>query len=258
MRSVTDQYRDASVVITTGHNPDLKNLPVPNYTNEEHETWALMMERQRTALPHRASEEFLQALSVLNLPKDHIPKLSDVSHVLEQTTGWRLTRVEGLVPEKEFFEILSKKLFPCTDFIRDRSELEYTPSPDMFHDIFGHIPLITNPTFASFYEFYGKAALQATPEQIVKLQRIYWFTVEFGLIQNPEGRRIYGSGILSSPGEVMYALGADVRVHPFDYQVVENQYFEIHHMQEDLFEIESFDFLLESFKNYVKKERLVS
>jgi phenylalanine-4-hydroxylase len=126
----------------------------------------------------------------------------------------------------------------------------------MFHDIFGHLPLITNTTFANFYESYGKAALKATSEQIIKLQRLYWFSVEFGLIQNPEGRRIYGSGILSSVGEVMYCLGDKVKVHPFDFETVANQYFEIHHMQDDLFEIPSFEFLLEGFKKYTKKEGL--
>ncbi|MBN8553948.1 MAG: phenylalanine 4-monooxygenase [Deltaproteobacteria bacterium] len=251
-KSVTDQYRDASVVVTTGHNSDLKNLVVPIYSQEEHGTWALMFKRQMEALPQRVSQEYLDALQKLNLPADRIPRLLDVSNVLEKSTGWKLTRVEGLVPEKEFFELLSQKLFPCTDFIRKREELEYTPSPDMFHDIFGHIPLITNQTFANFYEFFGKVAARATPEQVVKLQRIYWFSVEFGLIKNKEGLRIYGSGILSSVGEVIYSLGNKVRVHPFDFEKVANQEFEIHHMQDDLFFIDSFDSLLTGFKEYSK------
>lgn len=256
MKSVTDQYRDAQVVVTTGHNPDLARLPVPHYTKEEHETWALMFGSQMKTLPGRASKEFLDALDVVQLPQGRIPRLRDVSAVLEKTTGWKLTRVEGLVPEKEFFELLAHKLFPSTDFVRKREELEYTPSPDMFHDLFGHIPLITNPTFAEFYEFFGKVALKANPDQLTKLQRIYWFSVEFGLIKNPEGNRIYGSGILSSVGEVTYALGPDVRVHPFDFDRVADQYFEIHHMQEDIFVIESFDALLDGFKSWVKKEKL--
>ncbi len=255
--SVTDQYRSVNVEITTTHNSDLKNLVVPRYTEEEHETWAIMFDRQFRTLPGRASQEYLDALKLLNLPTKRIPKLIDVSAVLEKATGWKLTRVAGLVPEKEFFECLSQKLFPCTDFIRARSELEYTPSPDMFHDIFGHIPLITNQTFADFYEFFGRAALNADSEMLTKLQRIYWFTVEFGLIRNPEGLRVYGSGILSSIGESLWALGPNVRVHPFDYKVVENQFYEIFHMQEDVFAIESFDWLLESFRNYAVKNRLL-
>jgi phenylalanine-4-hydroxylase len=252
MKSVTDQYRDVSVTITTGHEPDLSKVPTPDYTEEENETWALMFDRQMKALPGRAAEEFLAALKLLDLPKNRIPRLLDVSEKLKNATGWRITRVDGLVPEREFFECLAQKLFPCTDFIRERSELEYTPSPDMFHDVFGHIPLITNPDFASFYEFYGKMALRASPEQLVKLQRIYWFSVEFGLIRKPEGLRIYGSGILSSPGEVFYALGSEVRTRPWDFTSVANQYFEIHHMQGELFVIDSFDSLLSGFMSYCR------
>ena len=255
--SVTDQYRAVDVTVTTGHNSDLVHLKVPNYTEEEHGTWALMYARQKAALPERASREYLAALATLQMPEDCIPKLIDVSATLEKTTGWKITRVEGLVPEKEFFELLSQKLFPCTDFIRKRNELEYTPSPDMFHDLFGHIPLITNQTFADFYELFGKVALKASPEQLTKLQRIYWFSVEFGLIQNPEGLRIYGSGILSSVGEVTYCLGPKVRRHAFDFQTVADQYFEIHHMQDDLFVIPSFEWLLQNFESYVKKEKLL-
>ncbi|MDB5038438.1 MAG: Phenylalanine 4-monooxygenase [Bacteriovoracaceae bacterium] len=256
-RSVTDQYRDAAVTITTGHEPDLQKVRIPIYSAEEHETWALMYDRQIKALPNRATPEYLAGLKILNLPQNRIPRLKEVSASLEKVTGWKLTRVEGLVPEREFFECLAHKLFPCTDFIRKRDELEYTPSPDMFHDIFGHIPLITNPEFASFYEYYGKVALKANADQLIKLQRIYWFSVEFGLIQKPEGLRIYGSGILSSPGEVPYALSSKVRVHPWDFSVVEKQYFEIHHMQDDIFVINSFESLLTGFKAYAKKSGLL-
>lgn len=257
MLSPTEQYREHQVVITTGHNPKLSEVPVPNYSPEEHETWSLMFARQMASLPAMAADEYLKALNLLELPANEIPRLMDVSQKLEAATGWRITRVEGLVPEKEFFECLSQKLFPCTDFIRRRGELEYTPSPDMFHDIFGHCPLITNPYFADFYEYFGKAALRANPEQLIKLQRIYWFSVEFGLIENPQGIRIYGSGILSSVGEVPNSLGNAVRRHAFDFSKVADQYYEIFHMQEDLFVIPSFEWLLESFKSYVKKENLI-
>lgn len=257
MLSPTEQYREHQIVITTGHNPKLSEVPVPSYSPEEHETWALMFARQMASLPEMAAEEYLKALNLLELPANEIPRLMDVSQKLEATTGWRITRVEGLVPEREFFECLSQKLFPCTDFIRKRQELEYTPSPDMFHDIFGHCPLITNPYFADFYEYFGKAALLANPEQLIKLQRIYWFSVEFGLIENPQGIRIYGSGILSSVGEVPNSLGNTVRRHAFDFSKVADHYYEIFHMQEDLFVIPSFEWLLESFKSYVKKENLL-
>jgi len=255
--SPTEQYRERNIEITSGHESDLTKVPVPAYTKEEHETWALMFASQKNALPNMASREFLEALSAINLPEDRIPTLKEVSRSLKNSSGWNITRVGGLVPEKEFFECLAQKLFPCTDFIRPRTELEYTPSPDMFHDIFGHCPLVTNPYFASFYENFGIAALNANAEQLSQLQRIYWFTVEFGLIENPEGIRIYGSGILSSVGEVPYCLGPKVARHPFNFEVVKNQAYEIYHMQEDLFVVPSFEWLLDSFKEYLKKEKLL-
>ncbi len=257
MKSVTDQYRDADIVVTTGYEVDLTKVPVPSYTAEDHETWALMFDRQMKALPNRATSEYTDALNLMNLPSNRIPSLKEVDQILQRATGWRIARVEGLVPEKEFFECLSQKMFPCTDFIRKRTELEYTPSPDMFHDIFGHLPLITNSVFARFYEHFGKAALKATGDQLIKLQRIYWFSVEFGLIQKKEGLRIYGSGILSSVGEAVHCLSDKPRRHAFDFKKVESQYFEIHHMQDDVFVIPSFDWLLENFDLYAKKEGLI-
>lgn len=256
MLSPTEQYREQNIVISTGYEPDLSRVPVPDYSDEQHETWAIMYDRQMKSLPNAASKEYLDALATIDLPSKKIPRLADVSKKLESATGWRIARVEGLVPEKEFFECLSQKLFPCTDFIRERNELEYTPSPDMFHDLFGHCPLITNKSFAEFYEYFGKAALKASAEQIIQLQRIYWFTVEFGLINNTDGIRIYGSGILSSVGEVAYSLGPQPRRHLFNYDVVTKQTYEIFHMQEDLFIIPDFEWLLTSFKSWVKKEGL--
>ena len=135
LKSVTDQYRDVNVEITRGHNPDLKNVSVPKYTEEEHGTWALMCQKQIESFPDRASQEYRTAIKTLNLPTDHIPKLIDLSKIVENTTGWRITRVSGLVPEKEFFECLSQKMFPCTDFIRKREEIEYTPSPEVLYSV---------------------------------------------------------------------------------------------------------------------------
>ena len=258
MKSVTDQYRDVNVVVTTGYEADLSKVSVPHYTAEEHETWAMMFARQMKELPGKATPEFLTGLEKLKLPSNRIPSLQEVSDSLEKLTGWRIARTEGLVPEREFFECLSQKLFPCTDFIRKRQELEYTPSPDMFHDLFGHIPLITHQEFADFYEEYGKAALHAKGEMLTKLQRIYWFSVEFGLIQKTEGTRIYGSGILSSVGEVPYCLSEKVNRRLFDFESVGNQYFEIFHMQDDIFVIPSFEWLLKNFRDYAAKNNLLA
>lgn len=228
----------------------------PNYTSEEHETWSLLYSKQKELLPGRACSEFLDGLSKLKLSENRIPALGDVDQILYSLTKWNLVRVEGLVPENEFFEFLAKRQFPSTDFIRKRDELSYTPSPDMFHDLFGHVSMITHPDFADFFQIIGLAARNANEVQMKELQRFYWFTVEFGLIYNAGKRRIYGSGILSSPGEVVYCLSENVKVHEFSTSKVRNQEFDIWHMQGELFIIKSFDQLKTEFTKYVKSENL--
>jgi phenylalanine-4-hydroxylase len=209
-------------------------------------------------LPNRACDEYLEGLGKLGFSRDQIPHLSHVSEVLNSSTGWRLVRVEGLVPEREFFEMLSKKQFPSTDFIRKREELQYTPAPDMFHDLFGHTPMITNQEFADFFQMIGEAGAKANDVQLKEIQTLYWFTVEFGLITKNSGqRRIYGSGILSSPGEVLNCLSEKVKVHPFELEVVAHKGFDIWHMQEELFEISSFEQLKSEILKYEKSRGLL-
>ena len=233
-------------------------IPTPNYTAEEHGTWSLMFNRQEDQLPSRACREYLEGLRKINFTKDSIPRLQDVSEALAKATGWKIIRVDGLVPEKEFFAFLSRKEFPSTDFIRARADLKYTPAPDMFHDLFGHTPMITHPRFAQFFQEFGKAALNADEEEVKRLQRFYWFTVEFGLIRNPEGRRIYGSGILSSIDEVAYCLSDKVTVHPFNVEQIIKQEYDIWHMQDVYFEIDSFEQLEDSFKAYARSKKLLA
>ncbi|MBK9293528.1 MAG: phenylalanine 4-monooxygenase [Oligoflexia bacterium] len=230
----------------------------PNYTDEEHETWALLYKKQKELLPNRACQEFLDGLDKLNFSPTKIPHLGDVSKILYDCTKWKLTRVEGLVPEKEFFEMLSQRLFPSTDFIRKREELNYTPAPDMFHDLFGHTSLITNQDFADFFQLMGQAATRADEQRLKEIQRFYWFTVEFGLIYNNGKKRIYGSGILSSPGEVVYCLSDDVHVHEFSTNQVTHQDFDIWHMQGELFIIKSFSQLKDEFYKYGHKNKLLN
>lgn len=233
------------------------NFVYPNYSAEEHETWGLLFNKQKELLPERACKEFLEGLDKLNFSDKKIPALSDVSATLNKCTQWKIARVEGLVPEKEFFELLSQRLFPSTDFIRKREDLNYTPAPDMFHDLFGHISMITNPDFADFFQAMGKAGVNANPEQLKEVQRFYWFTVEFGLIYNSGKKRIYGSGILSSPGEVVYCLSDKVNVQEFNTEVVVHKDFDIWHMQDDLFIINNFSQLKEEFIKYGKNNKLL-
>jgi phenylalanine-4-hydroxylase len=236
----------------------ITEVPVPNYTEEEHGTWGLLLAKQERLMPLRACKEFLHGLDVVQFPKNEIPRLRDISKRIEESTGWKLIRVEGLVHTKDFWNLLSRKIFPSTDFIRKRDELDYTPAPDMFHDLFGHTPLLTNPDFTEFFEDFGHIGVRATnkyPEEheIHKmLGRIYWYTVEFGLIQTSEGLRAYGSGSVSSPQELEFCVSPKCRHHPFDIDVIAKRDYDIWHLQEDVFVIPSFEKLGKDFRNWAK------
>jgi phenylalanine-4-hydroxylase len=157
-----------------------------------------------------------------------------------------------LIHEQNFFELLRKKVFPSTDYIRGKEELDYTPAPDLFHDIFGHMPLLTNKNFASFYQKFGEAALKAEGKNRTKLETFHWFTVEFGLIRNKEGMRIYGAGVLSSLQEVQHALSDQVEVINFDPERIVNQQYDVWHLQPVLFAIDSFEQLETGFSDWTK------
>lgn len=177
-----------------------------HYSEQENFTWHTLITRQRKLIEKRACTEFLDALATLALPEDHVPQLSEVSHVLHRTTGWTVERVPALISFEHFFDLLAHKKFPVATFIRDWEELDYLQEPDIFHEIFGHCPLLTNPHFAEFTHTYGKLGLAASKEDRIFLARLYWFTIEFGLLKTPAGLRIYGGGILSSKGESVYCL----------------------------------------------------
>jgi len=176
------------------------------WTAQEHKTWQTLITRQLAHIENKACDEYLHGLTKLKLPLDKIPLLEQVSKVLRATTGWQCHPVPALIGFGEFFKLLSEKKFPVATFIRSEDELDYLQEPDIFHEIFGHCPLLTNQSFADYTQAYGKMGLKATKEQRVFLARLYWFTVEFGLLDTPDGLRIFGGGILSSPTETNYAL----------------------------------------------------
>jgi len=176
------------------------------WSNEENQIWHELVTRQLSCIKDKACDEYFDGLKKLNLPVDRIPQLGEVSDVLKATTGWQCYPVPALIGFGEFFKLLSEKKFPVATFIRSREEMDYLQEPDIFHEIFGHCPLLTNPSFANYTEAYGKMGLNATKEQRVFLARLYWFTIEFGLLDTPKGLRIYGGGVLSSPSETTYAL----------------------------------------------------
>ncbi len=189
-----------------------------HYSDEENRIWSELYARQMEILPGRACSAYLNNLEELGLPRDRVPQLPDVSRVLRERTGWEVAPVPALIPFTEFFNLLANKRFPAATFIRSRDEMEYLQEPDIFHEVFGHCPLLLDEGFAAFSHAYGKAGVAARKEDHAMLARLYWFTVEFGLIRRP-GRelRAYGAGLCSSIGEVQYALDSDVPVRkPFD------------------------------------------
>jgi phenylalanine-4-hydroxylase len=187
-----------------------------DYPDAEHGVWKTLITRQLKVIEGRACQEYLDGIEQLNLPHDRIPQLGEVNRVLSNTTGWQVARVPALIPFQTFFELLASKRFPVATFIRTEEELDYLQEPDIFHEVFGHCPLLTNPWFAEFTHTYGKLGLAASKEQRVYLARLYWMTIEFGLVETVQGRKIYGGGILSSPKETVYSLSQTPEHQAFD------------------------------------------
>jgi phenylalanine-4-hydroxylase len=183
--------------------------PWETYTETDHQVWATLFRRQRELLPGRASAEFLRTQDVMGMGEHAIPKFSELNVQLKAKTGWEIIAVEGLLPELAFFEHLANRQFPVTWWIRKPEQMDYLAEPDLFHDLFGHVPLLMDPMFADYMQAYGKGGVKAHglgSEALSQLTRLYWYTVEFGLINTPEGLRIYGAGILSSKGESIHCL----------------------------------------------------
>src|SRR3954447_15757083 len=213
------------------------------YTEDEHAIWRLLFERQQRLLKRRACREYLEGLQGLGVAAHGIPDFRRLSDILDRATGWRIAPVPGLVPDDVFFAFLAARRFPSTCFIRRRDQLDYLQEPDVFHDICGHVPLLMNPVFADYMQAYGQAGLKALRLGYLRqLARLYWYTVEFGLIATPEGLRIYGSGILSSAGESIYCLD-DPRPYRvrFDLRRIMRTEYRIDRYQQTYFVIDGFD-----------------
>ncbi len=240
----------------TGPVPEHDEIEYPDYPQSDHEIWKYLFDRQMKFLPGRACEEYLTGAEKLNFTPNKIPALKNLSHIFNETTGWKIARVPGLIHEQDFFAMLKRKVFPSTDYIRGKDELDYTPAPDLFHDMFGHMPLLTDSNFASFYQKFGEAAFKAEGINRKYLETFHWFTVEFGLIKKPEGTRIYGAGIISSKGEVQHALSDEVEVRAFNPENIIHQEYDVWHLQPVLYTIESFEQLEFGFQEWVKKNGL--
>lgn len=178
-----------------------------SYSPEEHDRWDRLFLRMQEILPGRACSAFVKAMNELQLSASGIPDMEKLSDLLEPITGWRVVPVAGLVPDDVFFDHLANRRFPAGAFIRPEKEFDYLQEPDIFHDIFGHVPMLADPTFADFIQAYGKGGQSALERgQLHNLARIYWYTVEFGLIEEDGDLRIFGAGILSSPQESKFCL----------------------------------------------------
>ena len=181
-------------------------LGIIDFTSEENETWKILFERQMQTIQGRACDEYMTCLEKLNLPANQIPQCPAVSEILKSLTGWSVVPVAAIIPIGEFFQLLSQKKFPAASFIRVREELDYLQEPDIFHEIFGHCPFLTWQPYADFMQQFGEMALQANEKTQSILGRLFWFTIEFGLIHDVKGPRVYGAGILSSHAETQFSL----------------------------------------------------
>ncbi len=216
------------------------------FTAEEHAVWDTLYARQIKLLPGRASKAFLRGLDLLKLSESGIPNFEELSERLMKATGWQVVAVPGLVPDDVFFDHMANRRFVAGNFIRRADQLDYLQEPDVFHDVFGHVPLLADPVFADYMEAYGRGGLRALEHGALKqLSRLYWYTVEFGLIEEDDALRIYGAGIVSSYGESRYALDSDSpnRIG-FDLKRVMRTEYRIDDFQQNYFVIPSFDELL--------------
>jgi phenylalanine-4-hydroxylase len=224
------------------------------YGAQEHGIWRTLFEHQAKVLPGRACKEFLAGMGKLDLTSDQIPNFERLSDSLEKATGWRVVAVPSLVPDAIFFDHLANRRFPAGQFIRRADQLDYIEEPDVFHDVFGHVPMLAHPVFADYMQAYGKGGQRALNEfgQLKNLARLYWYTVEFGLIESDEGLRIYGSGIVSSRAESIYSVEnrSPNRIR-FELERVMRTEYRIDDFQESYFVIPSFESLFaETYKDF--------
>ncbi|MEH6624942.1 MAG: phenylalanine 4-monooxygenase [Motiliproteus sp.] len=239
-----------------------------NYSKEDHAVWETLYTRQIAMIRDRACDEYLLGLKLLDLDNKQIPQIPDINCKLADLTGWGVEPVLALIGFEQFFSLLANCRFPAATFIRNRQDLDYLQEPDIFHEIFGHCPLLTDPSYAAFSQRYGELGLAATPAARVMLARLYWFTIEFGLVDTAAGLRIYGGGILSSYAETIYSLEnnqplrryldpVDVFRTPYRIDVLQRIYFKIKQLS-DLQKLAKLDLmaLVNKAQNMGMKESL--
>ena len=225
------------------------------YTSDDHEVWNILFSQQMRELKEDATKDFFKGLELCGFENDKIPHIASVNENLKKATGWRTYIVPGLIADKPFFQYLANKRFPVTTWIRKKEELEYLEEPDMFHDVFAHVPLLSIQSFVDFVQGIAKIALKhiENPEAVELISRLYWFTVEFGLINEDNHLKIYGAGILSSIGESDYSVhDKDVPRYPYDVRKIFQTPYYKHDFQKQYFVIDSYEQLFESL-NHVEE-----
>lgn len=232
----------ASLVIDQGWN---------DYTPDNHESWQILYDRQMEVLRPRVCPEYLQAVEELGFTANKIPNFDEVNERLRTATGWEIVATNGLVKSKPFFDMLADRKFPSGYFIRDKDQLDYLEEPDIFHDLFGHIPLLTNPSYANYMHEYGVGGARALKYKTTKnLARLNWWTIEFGLIQKEDGLKLYGAGLCSSFGEAQYCVDDPSAHHiKFDLERCMRTQVYINDFQPTYFVIDSFEDLFEQAVN---------
>lgn len=225
------------------------------YTSEDHQVWSILYNRMMEILPKYATKSYLNGMGQVGFESHRIPDFKECNVKLMEITGWTIYAVPGLIENKGFFEHLMRKEFPATTWLRKMSQLEYLEEPDMFHDVFGHIPLLSNPSFAKFLEELAKISLKHIDNEwaIELVSRLYWYTVEFGLIEEEGALKVYGAGILSSSGETQYSIDSDIPKRlPYDIQTIFDTPYIKDKYQEQYFVIDSYEQLYTSIPEIEK------
>lgn len=222
-----------------------------SYTAEDHAIWDKLFDRQIRMLPGRATPEFMDGLGMLRMSRPGIPNFDELSERLMKATGWQIVAVPGLVPDDIFFDHLANRRFVAGNFIRGADQLDYLQEPDIFHDVFGHVPLLAHPVFADYMQAYGRGGQRAAALGAIEcLSRLYWYTVEFGLVRSGDALKLYGAGIVSSFGESVFALeDASPNRLAFNLQRVMRTEYRIDNFQQNYFVIDSFEDLLDQTLN---------
>jgi phenylalanine-4-hydroxylase len=234
-----------SVTVTAA--PYIIHQDYADYSEDQHRIWAELVARAFAELEEHAAREYLDGFSIIGLERDRLPDLEAISARLEPRTGWNATPVSGFLPAPAFFEMLAGRRFPTTTWLRGRESLEYTPEPDIFHDVFGHVPMHAHAVFADFLAHYGRVCASIADAGVLeKLGRLFWYTVEFGLIRQQDGIKVYGSGLISSHGECRNVMEGHCAVRDFTLDEVVNTPVKVDELHKLLFAVSSFDQIYEA------------